>query len=83
MKRKIMKKPKAKSDSVISEMMVEYKLDYKKSKPNRFAVTEQQIVVQIDEDVAKVFDSSAKVNSALRAIISAYPQKRKKTSSHN
>jgi len=68
---------------VVQEMKTNYKLDYKRSKPNRFAVTEQQIVVQIDEDVAKVFDSSAKVNSALRAIISAYPQKSKKTSSHN
>lgn len=78
-----MKKPKTKSDSVVSEMMVEYKFDYKKSKPNRFATSEQQIVVQIDEDVAKVFDSSEKVNLALRALISAYPKKSRKKSVHN
>lgn len=78
-----MKKPKTKSDLVVSEMMVEYKFDYKKSKPNRFATEEQQIIVQIDEDVAKVFDSSEKVNSALRAIISAFPKKSRKTSAHN
>ncbi|MBI1937772.1 MAG: hypothetical protein HYS25_06575 [Ignavibacteriales bacterium] len=69
---------KTKSSSIVAEMQTEYKFDYKKAKPNRFADLEKQIVVQIDKDVAEVFDSSEKVNSALRAIISAYPKSRKK-----
>lgn len=76
MKEKIMKKTKSKM--IVSEMLVEYKFDYRKAKPNRFASNEQQFIVQIDKDVAAVFDSSEKVNSALRAIISIYPKSQKK-----
>lgn len=55
----------------------EYNFDYRKSKPNRFAKTEKQVVVQIDEDVAKVFSSSKDVNNALRTLIRIYPKRRK------
>ena len=56
------------------EGRLEYKFDYAKSKPNRFAGRRSiSTVVLLDKDVAKVFRSSDDVNSALRAIISALP----------
>ncbi|MCL4548824.1 MAG: hypothetical protein M1495_09660 [Bacteroidetes bacterium] len=55
------------------------KFDYSKSKPNRFAKTEKQVVVQIDEDVAKVFSSSEDVNNALRTLIRIYPKRKRKS----
>ena len=73
-----MKRTKTKSELKVSEMLSEYSFDYGKSKPNRFAKTEKQIIVQIDEDVAKIFSSSEDVNNALRSLISIYPPKRKK-----
>lgn len=76
MKKKNMKKTKTKG--IVSEMLTEYNFDYKKAKPNRFTVSEKQIIVKIDDDVAQVFDSAEKVNSVLRAIISTYPKSRKK-----
>ncbi len=76
-----MKKTKRGSESKVSEMLSEYNFDYSKSKPNRFAKTEKQIVVQIDEDVAKVFSSSEKVNTALRTLIHSYPKRNSKTTS--
>ena len=56
----------------INDMEPEYSFDYKKSKPNRFAPENDVrcVMVALDEDVAKVFDDSAKVNNALRAVIS-------------
>ena len=74
-----MKKIKTKSELKVSEMLSEYNFDYSKSKPNRFAKTEKQVVVQIDEDVAKVFSSSEEVNNALRTLIDLYPKKRRKS----
>jgi hypothetical protein len=56
----------------------EYRLDYSKAKPNRFASqgSAKAVVVLLDPDVAKVFRSAESVNSALRAILSAVPRKR-------
>lgn len=81
MKRKHMKKIKSKTG--VSEMLAEYNFDYSKAKPNRFITSEKQIVVRIDDDVAKVFDSAEKVNSVLRAIITTLPNNRKKYSGKN
>jgi hypothetical protein len=49
----------------------EYEFDYSRAKPNRFASRMKQpvIAVVLEPDVAAVFDSSAKVNMRLRAII--------------
>jgi len=57
-------------------MSAEYKFDYKKAKPNRFAsrMKEGPLVVVLDPDVAKVFTTTEEVNKALRAIISAMPE---------
>ncbi len=54
------------------ELLAEYHFDYKKAKPNRFAVrNETQLlkVVVLDEDVARVFTTPESVNKALRALI--------------
>ena len=62
-------------------MAPEYRFDYKKAKPNRFAekMKDSPIIVVLDADVAKMFTSTEEVNKALRAIISAMPAKKTKT----
>jgi hypothetical protein len=57
------------------EMAAEYRFEYKKAKPNRFAarMKDEPLVVMIEPDIAKVFKSSEQVNKALRALISAMP----------
>jgi hypothetical protein len=58
------------------ELKPEYRFDYRKAKPNRFATTipEHSVVVVLDPDVAAVFSSSKAVNSLLRSVISAIPE---------
>lgn len=58
-------------------MAAEYRFDYSKAKPNRFAsrMKKGPLVVMIDPDVAKVFSTPEQVNNALRALISAMPKK--------
>jgi hypothetical protein len=53
------------------EMSPEYKLDYSKSKPNRFAAKYQQTqrTVVLDSDVAENFPSAEAVNEALRFLV--------------
>jgi hypothetical protein len=65
----------------VQEMAPEYRFDYKKAKPNRFAekMKDSPIIVVLDADVAKMFTSTEEVNKALRAIISAMPAKKTKT----
>ncbi|MEO6589104.1 MAG: hypothetical protein ABIP06_07230 [Pyrinomonadaceae bacterium] len=50
------------------EMKPEYRFDYSKARPNRFAeeYNRTQITVLLDSDVAKDFPSSEAVNEALR-----------------
>lgn len=57
------------------ELRPEYKFDYAKARPNRFAGrgSSKSVVVLLDPDVAKVFRSADSVNSALRAILAAVP----------
>ncbi len=57
-------------------MSVEYKFDYKKARPNRFAgkMKEGPLVIVLDPDVAKIFTNTKQVNKALRALISAMPK---------
>ena len=62
----------------VQEMASEYRFDYRKAKPNRFAarMKDEPLIVLIEPDVAKVFTSSEQVNQALRALISAMPRKK-------
>ena len=76
-----MKKTSATKSRKVQEMAPEYRFDYKKAKPNRFAshMKDEPLVVMIEPDIAKVFKSSEQVNKALRALISAMPDKLVKT----
>jgi hypothetical protein len=62
------------------ELRPEYRIDYTKTRPNRYAKYMQQgaVAVIIDPDVAAVFDSGESVNKALRAILRAMPESRKR-----
>ena len=57
-------------------MREEYRFDYSKAKPNRFAaqMSAGVIAVVLDPDVAAVFQSSEAVNSLLRSVISSMPK---------
>jgi hypothetical protein len=72
-----MKKTSArkKSQVIPEEMRREYRFDYTKAKPNRFAAQmgAGTIVVVLDPDVSAVFKSSESVNALLRSVISALP----------
>ena len=74
------KTPEIKTNKV-QEMAAEYRFDYKKARPNRFAsrMKNEPLIVMIDPDIAKVFTTSEEVNKALRALISAMPEKKAKT----
>ncbi len=56
------------------DLLPEYHFDYSKAKPNRFA-HHKAINITLDEDVAKIFTTSEAVNKALRAILTALPEK--------
>jgi hypothetical protein len=53
----------------------EYRLDYSKARPNRFAgkVHVQPVVVVLAPDVAQVFRDAKSVNAILRSIVKAMP----------
>ncbi len=74
-----MKKTPTTKPRKVQEMAPEYSFDYKKEKSNRFAarMKDQPLIVMIEPDIAKVFTSSEQVNKALRALISAMPEKKK------
>ncbi|MHB8091638.1 MAG: hypothetical protein ACYDH8_08605 [Syntrophales bacterium] len=56
-------------------MRPEYNFDYGKAQPNRFAgkLDESRVVVVLDPDVARIFQTPDAVNKALRALIEAMP----------
>jgi hypothetical protein len=67
------------------EMRKEYRFDYGKAQPNRFAkqmADASPLVVVVDSDVAEVFGTAESINNALRALISAVPGARGKTAQH-
>ena len=74
-----MKKTPSTKSRKITEMAKRsaYRFDYSKAKPNRFAsrMKDAPLVAVIDPDVAKVFTTAEQVNKALRALISAMPEK--------
>lgn len=71
------KMPETKTHKV-KEMASEYRFDYRKAKPNRFAkrMKTEPLIVVVEPDIAKVFTTSEQVNNALRALISAMPEKK-------
>ena len=60
------------------EMRAEYRFDYSKAKPNRFAsrADESRVVVALDPDVAEVFRTSDAVNQALRHLAAVIENQR-------
>jgi len=58
------------------ELLPEYRFDYSKAKPNRFAASMSAgtMAVVLEPDVAAVFNSSKAVNAFLRSVISAMPE---------
>ena len=64
--------------SGVNGMAREYRFDYKKSRPNRFAaqLRRDAVVVVLDSDVAKVFRDAEQVNALLRATIAAVEKPR-------
>jgi hypothetical protein len=58
----------------------EYRFDYTKARPNRFAGRFQAgaVAVVLEPDVASVFGSSNRVNSLLRSVIAAMPERGRK-----
>ena len=67
------KKPKRATD----ELRSEYRFDYRKARPNRFAARykEGSRVVLLDPDIARVFTTPASVNDVLRALLETIPPK--------
>jgi len=72
----IMKKTLSGKRSNPDEMRQEYRFDYRKARPNRFASQMKggAVAVVLDPDVASVFGSSQSVNSLLRSVIKALPK---------
>ncbi len=57
-------------------MLSEYRFDYNKARPNRFAarIKHGSRVVVIEPNVAEVFATPESVNTILRALIAAMPR---------
>ncbi len=63
-------------DTVSDVLLPEYRFDYSKAKPNRFAPSPMPVktTVDLDPDVASVFTTPEAVNAVLRALIQTMPQ---------
>jgi hypothetical protein len=59
-------------------MQPEYRFDYSKARPNRFAadVKPGSRAVVLEPDIAAVFSTPESVDAVLRALIATMPQKR-------
>lgn len=73
----------AKRRAASGDMRPEYKLDYSKSKPNRFAdrAARGRTVVVLDPDIAEVFTTPESVNNVLRALITTMPRSQRRKAS--
>jgi hypothetical protein len=70
-----MKKMPISKSHTANDMRAEYRFDYRKARPNRFAArSKDRLVVVLDPDVSRIFKTPEAVNNALRAFISAMPQ---------
>jgi hypothetical protein len=68
--------PSKKRQTLRDPMRREYRFDYRRAKPNRFAenMSKDAVVVVLEPDVAAVFKSSEAVNALLRSVIAALPE---------
>jgi hypothetical protein len=62
------------------DLLREYRFDYSKAKPNRFAaeMPAETIAVVLEPDIAAVFKSAKTVNATLRSVISGVAKPRRK-----
>jgi len=62
------------------DMLSEYRFDYSKARPNRFAtrIRKEDVTITLDPDVSAVFKTSKAVNTVLRALIETMPGAREK-----
>jgi hypothetical protein len=60
------------------ELRPEYRFDYSKAKPNRFAARTRpgSVAILLDPDVARFFKNAESVNAVLRALITTMPVRR-------
>jgi hypothetical protein len=60
-----------------NQLRAEYRFDYTKARPNRFAKRAQpgSVAVLLDPDVADVFKSAESVNAVLRALMATMPER--------
>ena len=60
------------------DLRPEYRFDYRKAKPNRFAAEAVKggFVVLVDEDIAEVFQTPESIKDVLRALIAAMPPRK-------
>lgn len=67
-----------KSANATNGLRSEYRFDYAKAAPNRFAARyrEGSRAILLDPDIAEVFTTPASVNSVLRALLKTMPQKK-------
>ena len=67
----------AKQAAKPDDMLSEYRFDYSKARPNRFAgqLKPGSRAVVLDPDVAAVFSTPDAVNAVLRALIETMPQR--------
>ncbi len=74
---KTTKKTRA-SKTDADDMRPEYRFDYSKAHPNRFAgrSAEKRLVVVLEPEIASVFPTPEAVNNALRSLIMAISQAR-------
>jgi hypothetical protein len=73
------KTPKANEPPKLEDdLLPEYRFDYSKAEPNRFAARLQRgsRAVVLDPDVAAVFSTPESVNAVLRALIETMPPQR-------
>ncbi len=71
-----MKKTLAKKKtSAGARMRREYRFDYRKARPNRFApgLKDKTVAIVLDSDVAGIFHTSESVNALLRSVVRALP----------
>ncbi len=74
-----MKKTSTHKSRATDEMRKEYRFDYSKARPNRFAMRKKErLIVVLDPDVSKVFETPEAVNKVLRALIATMPSSPKR-----
>jgi hypothetical protein len=70
------KKTRSRRSADSDDLRREYRFDYRRAKPNRFAAqfATGSVAVVLDPDVASVFRTSDSVNALLRSVLAAMPR---------